>query len=36
MKLKRNTKIGKESTCRFNIDIKNMTNFEEYEEYDKL
>ena len=28
MKLKRDTKFGEESTCRFKIDIKNLTNFD--------
>ena len=28
MKLKRDTKFGEESTCRFNIDIRNLTNFD--------
>ena len=28
MKLKRDTKFGKESTCRFKIDIRNLTNFD--------
>ena len=28
MKLKRGTKFGDESTCRFNIDIRNLTNFD--------
>ena len=28
MKLKRDTKFGGESTCRFKIDIKNLTNFD--------
>ena len=28
MTLKRNTKFGEESTCRFEIDIKNSTNFD--------
>ena len=27
MKLKRDTKFGEELTCRFKIDIKNLTNF---------
>ena len=27
MKLKRDTKGGEESTCRFKIDIKNLTYF---------
>ena len=28
MKLKRDTKFGEKSTCRFEIDIKNLTNFD--------
>ena len=28
MKMKRNTKFGQESTCRFKIDIRNLTNFD--------
>ena len=28
MKLKRDTKLGEESTCRFKIDIRNLTNFD--------
>ena len=28
MKLKRDTKFEEESTCRFKIDIKNLTNFD--------
>ena len=28
MKLKRDIKSGEESTCRFKIDIKNLTNFD--------
>ena len=28
MKLKRNTKFGEKSTCRFKVDIKNLTNFD--------
>ena len=28
MKLKRGTNFGEESTCRFNIDIRNLTNFD--------
>ena len=28
MKLKRDTKLGEESTRRFKIDIKNLTNFD--------
>ena len=28
MKLKRDTKFGEESTFRFKIDIKNLTNFD--------
>ena len=28
MKLKRDTKFGEESTCRFNIGVKNLTNFD--------
>ena len=28
MKLKRNAKFGEESTCRFKIDIRNLTNFD--------
>ena len=28
MKLKMDTKFGEESTCRFKIDIKNLTNFD--------
>ena len=28
MKLKRDTKLGEESTCRFKTDIKNLTNFD--------
>ena len=28
MKLKRDAKFGMESTCRFKIDIRNMTNFD--------
>ena len=28
MKLKRDTKFGEESTCRFKIDIKNLTKFD--------
>ena len=28
MKLKRDVKFGKESTCRFKIDIRNLTNFD--------
>ena len=27
MKLKRDTKFGKESTCRFKIGIRNLTDF---------
>ena len=27
MKLKRDTKLGEESTCRFKIDIKNSQKF---------
>ena len=27
MKLKRDTKFGEELTCRFKIDMKNLTNF---------
>ena len=29
MTLKSDTKFGKESTCRFKIDIRNLTNFEQ-------
>ena len=28
MKLKRDTKFGEKLTCRFKIDIKNLTNFD--------
>ena len=28
MKLKRDAKFGEESTCRFKIDIRNLTNFD--------
>ena len=28
MKLKKDTKFGEESTCRFKIDIRNLTNFD--------
>ena len=28
MKLKRDTKLGEEPTCRFKIDIKNLINFD--------
>ena len=28
MKLNRDTKVGEESTCRFKIDRKNLTNFD--------
>ena len=28
MKLKRDTKFGEESTCRFKIGIRNLTNFD--------
>ena len=28
MKLKKDTKFGEESTCRFKIDIRNFTNFD--------
>ena len=28
MKLKRNTKFGEESTSRFKIDIRSLTNFD--------
>ena len=28
MKLKRDAKLGEESTCRFKIDIRNLTNFD--------
>ena len=28
MKLKRDTKFEEDSTCRFKIDIKNLTNFD--------
>ena len=28
MKLKRNTKFGEESTCRFKIDIRNLKDFD--------
>ena len=28
MKLKRDKKFGEESTCRFKIDIRNLTNFD--------
>ena len=28
MKLKRNTKFGEESTCRFKIGIRYLTNFD--------
>ena len=28
MKLKRDTKLGEESTFRFKIDLKNLTNFD--------
>ena len=28
MKLKRDTKFGEESTCRFKIDIRKLTNFD--------
>ena len=28
MKLKRDAKFGEESTCRFKIGIRNLTNFE--------
>ena len=27
MKLKKDTKFGEESTCRFKIDTRNLTNF---------
>ena len=27
MKLKRDAKLGGESTCRFKFDIRNLTNF---------
>ena len=27
MKLKRDTKFGEELTCRFKIDLSNLTNF---------
>ena len=29
MKLKRDTKFGEKLTCRFKIDINNLTNFDE-------
>ena len=28
MKLKKDTKFGEKFTCRFEIDIKNLTNFD--------
>ena len=28
MKLRKDTKLGEESTCRFKIDIRNLTNFD--------
>ena len=28
MKLKRDTKFGEESTCRFKIEVSNSTNFD--------
>ena len=28
MKLKRDTKLGAESTCRFKIEIRSLTNFD--------
>ena len=28
MKLKRDTKLGDESTCRFKIDIRTLTDFD--------
>ena len=28
MKLRRDTKFGEELTCRFKIDIRNLTNFD--------
>ena len=28
MKLKKDTKFGEESICRFKIDIRNLTNFD--------
>ena len=28
MKLKRDAKFGEESTCRFKIDMRNLTNFD--------
>ena len=28
MKLKRDIKFGEESTCRFKVDIRNLTNFD--------
>ena len=28
MKLKWDTKFGEESTCRFKIDVENLTNFD--------
>ena len=28
MKLKKDTKFGEEPTCRFNIDIRNLTDFD--------
>ena len=28
MKLKRDTKFGEESTCRFKIDMRNLINFD--------
>ena len=28
MNLKRDAKFGEESTCRFKIDIRNLTNFD--------
>ena len=28
MKLKRDKKFGEEPTCRFKIDIRNLTNFD--------
>ena len=28
MKLKKDTKFGEESTCRFKIDMRNFTNFD--------
>ena len=28
MKLKRDAKFGEELTCRFKIDIRNLTNFD--------